>query len=449
MTAADGQHVRIAFQTLGCRLNQYDTEVMKARLPGGLQCRVVPWEDEADVYILNSCTVTLKADQKCRQLARAIKRRRPGARVVVTGCYAQTQRDALAAIPELDAVVGLIERDDIADWLPRLLAGDERYVAVGDFASDTAFRSHDITEFDGRTRAYVKIQDGCDLKCTYCLIRIARGPGRSRPLPEVHRQIDLLRENGFREIVLAGVHLGGWGRDLDDRPRLPVLLRSILDAYPDLRVRLSSLHPDEVRSELLELFTSHANLRPYLHISLQSASDGVLKRMRRPYRVAQAAAAIEATAGLTPHFGLGADVIAGFPGETDAEFEETRRFLEDAPVSYLHVFRYSPRPGTPAAEMAPVHTETVTERARILRDLSRRKRRDFESGLVGAWHEAVVETDRPAPGRRRATTGNYATVLVPETWETGALVRVKPAGFDDDTLYADEVASLTSDTEET
>lgn len=442
MTPPVGRTVRIAFQTLGCRLNQYDTEVMKARLPGGLGCVVVPWDDAADVYILNSCTVTLKADQKCRQLARAVKRRRPGAKVVITGCYAQTQQDALAALPELDAVVGLNEREDIAVWLPRLLEDDARYVSVGEFAPDAVFRSHDITEFEGRTRVYVKVQDGCNLHCAYCLIREARGPSRSRPLREIHGQLDLLREHGFREIVLAGVHLGAWGRDLEGKPDLPALLRSVLEAFPDLRIRLSSIHPDEVRPPLLELFTSHLNLRPYLHISLQSASDSVLRRMRRPYRVAQAAAAIEAAAALSPHFGIGADVIAGFPGETDAEFEETRGFIADSALSYLHVFRYSPRPGTPAALMTPVHTETVTDHARVLRILSRTKRRAFETGLIGHWHEAVVETHTPAPGRRRATTGNYASVLVPESWETGALVRVRPAGFQGDTLYADDVASL-------
>jgi len=208
MTNEPTRTVRIAFQTLGCRLNQYDTEVMKARLPDGLHCVTVPWTADADVYVLNSCTVTLKADQKCRQLARAVKRRRPDAKVVVTGCYAQTQQDALAAITELDGVFGLNEREDIAEWLPRLLAADSPLVEVSAFERHAAFRSHDITDFDGRTRAYVKVQDGCDLRCTYCLIWQARGPNRSRPVADVSRQIEVLRENGFGEIVLAGVQLG-------------------------------------------------------------------------------------------------------------------------------------------------------------------------------------------------------------------------------------------------
>jgi len=207
-----------------------------------------------------------------------------------------------------------------------------------------------------------------------------------------------------------------------------------------MRFRLSSIHPNEVRPPLLELFENYTNLRPYLHISLQSGSDDVLRRMRRPYDVDSAGQAIEAAAGLGLHFGIGADVIVGFPDESDAEFDATRSFLELSALSYLHVFRFSPRPGTPAAGMRPVHTETVTERSRILRDLSRRKRHEFEQRLIGHWHEATVETERPAPDRLQATTGNYAVVSVPDTWEPGAMVILKPAGFRADTLYADEVA---------
>jgi len=413
---------------------------MKARLPDGLHCVTVPWTADADVYVLNSCTVTLKADQKCRQLARAVKRRRPDAKVVVTGCYAQTQQDALAAITELDGVFGLNEREDIAEWLPRLLAADSPLVEVSAFERHAAFRSHDITDFDGRTRAYVKVQDGCDLRCTYCLIWQARGPNRSRPVADVSRQIEVLRENGFGEIVLAGVHLGSYGRDLGLGKALVPLLAEVLGRFPDMRFRLSSIHPNEVRPPLLELFENYTNLRPYLHISLQSGSDDVLRRMRRPYDVDSAGQAIEAAAGLGLHFGIGADVIVGFPDESDAEFDATRSFLELSALSYLHVFRFSPRPGTPAAGMRPVHTETVTERSRILRDLSRRKRHEFEQRLIGHWHEATVETERPAPDRLQATTGNYAVVSVPDTWEPGAMVILKPAGFRADTLYADEVA---------
>lgn len=436
---ANRRTVRVAFQTLGCRLNQYDTEVMKTRLPAHLDCRIVPWDETADVYVLNSCTVTGKADQKCRQLSRQARRRNPRAKVVVTGCYAQTQPGALAAMDEIDGVVGVNEREDIHAWLPRLLVEEEKLVEVSQYAKRLEFRSHLIDDFDGRTRAYVKIQDGCDLRCTYCLIWKARGPGRSRPVAEVADQVGVLAERGFREVVLTGVHLGSYGKDLRWRPGLVGLVDAVAPRFPELRFRLSSIHPNEVTPAFLDLFRRHANLRPYLHISMQSGSDTVLQRMRRPYAASSVADAVHAAAELHPHFGIGADVIVGFPEETDAEFEATRRMIADAPFSYLHVFRYSNRPGTRAAAMPDVHTETITARSAVLRELSAAKRAAFESRLLGSWHEATVETDRPRPGYVHATTGHYATVLVPDAWEAGAVVEVRPDRVEQGVLVADEV----------
>jgi len=438
--------LKVAFHTLGCRLNQYDTEVMKTRLPADLHCEVVDWSEPADVYILNSCTVTGKADQKCRQMARQAKRRSPDCKVVVTGCYAQTQPEVLAAMDELDGVVGINEREDINEWLPRLLVAEQSLLEVSQYSKRLAFRSHRITDFDGRTRAFVKIQDGCDLRCTYCLIWKARGPGRSRDPEDVMEQIEALRGNGFSEIVLTGVHMGSYGRDTRYEPGLVGLIDAVAERFPDMRFRLSSIHPNEVRGPLLELFGRHANLRPYMHISMQAGSDTVLKRMRRPYEAADVERAVHDVAALAPHFGIGADVIVGFPGETDEEFEETRRLIETAPFSYLHVFRYSSRPGTKAADMKPCHTETITERSAVLRALSIEKRTAFEAGLVGSALEATVETDRPAPGWIHATTGNYATVLVPDTWEPGTPVLLTPEGVRDGTLYAERVEDLTPST---
>ncbi len=441
MTASDDRTavVRIAFHTLGCRLNQYDTEVMKTRLPGDLRCEVVDWEERADVYVVNSCTVTGKADQKCRQLARQVRRRCPDAKIVVTGCYAQTQPEALAAMDELDGVIGIGEREDIHQWLPRLLEEERRLIEVSQYSKRPAFRDHRITDFDGRTRAFVKIQDGCDLRCTYCLIWKARGPGRSRSPEDVQGQVDDLRRAGFTEIVLTGVHMGSYGRDIRFRPGLVGLVDRVAAAFPDMRFRMSSIHPNEVDEALLGLFRRHMNLRPYLHVSMQSGSDTVLQRMRRPYAAADVERAVCEAAELAPGFGIGADVIVGFPGETDEEFEETRAMIERAPFSYLHVFRYSSRPGTKAAELKPCHTETVTSRSAVLRELSAAKRLAFEQGLVGRTIEATVETDRPRPGWVQATTGNYATVQVPDTWAQGSAVLVTPAGFHDGVLWAERV----------
>ncbi len=431
--------VRIAFTTLGCRLNQYDTEVMKAGLPGQFHWEIVSWREVADVYVLNSCTVTGKADQKCRQMARQAKRRNPAARVVVTGCYAQNQPDTLAAIPELDGVFGNLAKEDIGEWLPRLLDDGERIIRVDDFPRRLEFRSGEIESFEGRSRAFVKIQDGCNLRCTYCAIWRARGPGRSRDPHEVRRQVARLEAAGFPEIVLAGIHLGSYGRDLGLRGGLIALLRDLLPAHPGLRFRLSSIHPNEIDGDLLTLFGEFPNLRPYLHVSLQSGADPVLARMHRPYHRSDVLSALDAIAGLGPHFGLGADLIVGFPGETDADFAATADLVAGSPLNYLHVFRYSPRPDTPAAAMDAVMPETVSDRASRLRDLSRRLRRRFEASLVGTEREAVVETDEPEPGWVHATADNYASIMVPAGPPAGALVRVRPDGLREGRLYAETV----------
>ena len=338
--------LRVAFHTLGCRLNQYDTEGLKVAMREDRPIEVVAWDDEADLYLLNSCTVTGKADQECRRLARQVKRRVPEARVVVAGCYAQTQPADLEAVAEIDGVVGNTAKDQVDRWLPAVLAprieGDAPVILVEDFDRRLAFDSPIIEEFTGRSRAFVKVQDGCDLRCAYCLIWQARGPGRSRPIADVLDQVARLHEDGgYNELVLAGVHMGSWGRDLGGANQgLLDLLEAVCDRFPALRVRLSSIHPNEVSDELLALVARRDTLRPHLHISLQSGSDSVLERMRRPYRSDQSRRAMAAAAAVDPCFGLGADVIVGFPGETDAEFADTLCMVEEQPFTYLHVFRY-------------------------------------------------------------------------------------------------------------
>ncbi|MGD9549265.1 MAG: tRNA (N(6)-L-threonylcarbamoyladenosine(37)-C(2))-methylthiotransferase MtaB [Candidatus Krumholzibacteriia bacterium] len=429
--------LRVAFWTLGCRLNQYDTEGIRTAMAARLPIEVVSWNAEADLYVLNSCTVTAKADQECRRLARQAKRRHPLAKVVVAGCYAQTQPDVLASMPEIDGVVGNTAKEDIASWLPEVLGDGGLALMVEDFAEDPVFDSPLIDSFSGRSRAFIKIQDGCNLRCTYCLIWKARGPGRSRTVPEVVQQLRLLVAGGYREAILAGIHLGGYGRDLETRATLPGLLRTCLAELPELRIRLSSIHPNEVTPELLGLFTQYPHLRRHLHVSLQSGSDTVLKRMKRPYRGARAYRALGEIARLDADFGIGADVIVGFPGETDEEFEATRRMVAELPFTYLHVFRFSPRPGTPAADLPDqVHPETVTERSAVLRDLAAAKEEAFLRGLIGRPREAVVEAEDDASGFRQATTDNYATVLVPPGRPTGELVTVVPESYHDGKLIA-------------
>ncbi len=428
--------VKVAFWTLGCRLNQYDTEGMKTAMAGRFSVEIVPWSEAAHVYVLNSCTVTSKADQECRRLARQVKRRQPDSKVVVAGCYAQTQPEALAKVEEIDAVVGNTNKDDVAAWLPEVLGSDHPLMAVQDFEEHPVFDSPLIDSFSGRSRAFVKIQDGCNLRCTYCLIWQARGPGRSRTPDDIMAQLQKLVDAGYPETILAGIHLGGYGRDL--RPRLPLvnLLQNCLENFPQLRIRLSSIHPNEVTTELLDLYRNNSNLRPHLHISLQSGSSSVLSRMKRPYRSERAWDAMRQVAATVPHFGIGADIIVGFPGETDEEFEETRRMVEELAFSYLHVFRFSPRPGTPAAHMEnAVHPETITRRSAILRKLAARKQDEFERKLIGSEREVVIESEGSEEGFRNSTTDNYATVLVPEGLPAGTLALVKISDMVDGKLH--------------
>lgn len=433
-----GPRLRVSFHTLGCRLNQYDTESIRTAMGALLPIEVVPWGQPADLCVLNSCTVTAKADQECRRLARQAKRKFPGAKVVVAGCYAQTQPAALAAMPEVDAVVGNTAKDDVGAWLRDVLADRGQAVRVEAFHPEPLFDSPLIDEFSGRSRAFVKIQDGCNLRCAYCLIWKARGPGRSRPVDAVLRQLRLLSEAGFRETILAGIHLGGYGRDLHPRTGLTALLETCLAEFPDLRIRLSSIHPNEVTPALLGLFQANPRLRPHLHVSLQSGSDGVLRRMKRPYRGARAWRALRDAAAVAPQFGLGADLIAGFPGETEREFEETLGLVRESPLSYLHVFRFSRRPGTAAADMpGQVPPEAIAERSAVLRDLGARKQEAFCRALVGSRREAVVETEAGRPGWRQATADNYAAVLVPQDLPTGALVNVRITDYRQGSLFAE------------
>jgi threonylcarbamoyladenosine tRNA methylthiotransferase MtaB len=436
-----GTPLRVAFWTLGCRLNQYDTEGIKTSMAGVYDIDVVGWNDPAHLYVLNSCTVTAKADQECRRLARQVKRRHPKSKVVVAGCYAQTQPEALAAIPEIDGVVGNTDKEDVAAWLPAVMDEETLTMRVEDFQENPQFDSTLIDNFSGRSRAFVKIQDGCNLRCTYCLIWRARGPGRSRSVEDVLAQLRLLVQGGYPETILAGIHLGGYGRDLTPKVDLPNLLDRCLKDIPGLRIRLSSIHPNEVTPRLLEMFAANGRLRPHLHISLQSGSDGVLKRMKRPYRSDRAWQALRNVAAVVPYFGIGADIIVGFPGETDAEFEDTRGMVAELPFSYLHVFRFSPRPGTAAADMSDqVHPETISRRSEILRNLADDKKAEFSRSLIGTTREAVIEAESNTPGWRQGTTDNYVTVRVPEDSSgnigAGSLVNARIEDYADGQLTA-------------
>ena len=403
--------MRVALSTLGCKVNQYDTASIETHLRA-VGCTIVPFEAGADVYIVNTCTVTDRADAESRQLARRARRLNAGARVIVTGCFAQINPQG-AAIPEVDHVVGLNRlpdlvravRAEVDELVPRILVNDLRSARqVGTLGAET---------FTGQTRAFLKIQEGCDLFCTFCIVPFARGRSRSVPPRRVLEQLRLLGARGFQEVVLTGVHLGAYGVDLDSPLDLSALLEMIAERRPVARIRLSSIDPPEVTPRLLDLMACGEPFCPHFHIPIQAGHDEVLSRMRRTYDTGLVHDLCTAIRERLPDAAIGTDVIAGFPGETEAQFDESMRLLGALPVTYFHVFPYSRRAGTTAAKLgghlpAPV----VKHRARRLRGLGQHKRAEFARCFVGRTVNVLVEEKPVGDGRWLAGyTRNYQRVV--------------------------------------
>ncbi len=409
--------MRVAFTTLGCRLNQFETEGMarSVRTSLGTPDAVVDFDAEADVYVINSCTVTARAEQKCRQLARGIKRKHPTAKVMVVGCYAQLRGEDLLASPEVDAVLGNEEKRALPDYLERVQT--ERFAAAGRFRRGMPMAEEWIDEFGDHARATVKVQEGCNLRCTFCAIWKARGPSRSRPPRHVVEQVQRLAARGYQEIVLAGVHLGHYGRDLDTPSSLHELLDMLLELVdPSVRLRLSSIDPTEIDTAMVQRLVKDPRLCRYLHLPLQAGSNRTLRAMRRAYSTEYYAALLDQIAAADPVFGVGADVIVGFPGESEADFQATYDLLERLPVSFFHVFPYSDRPGTSATTMADkVPRAVVAQRSARLRELGQAKKAGFLHSHVGSVYEGVLERS----GRDgQALLDDYAMVAcdAPEHW---------------------------------
>ncbi len=404
--------------TLGCKLNQADSAALEAALR---RAGLTPAATDADLYVLNTCTVTGAADREARQIARRLRRARPEPHLIVTGCYAERDAAALASIAGAGQVVGMRDQATRVAALAARTFGLEvpapspadgeppaRLPGPLDLGRFGATDACDPGHGD-HTRAFLKIQDGCDLRCSYCVIPSVRGASRSLPAEEILSRLRRLAAGGIREIVFTGVNSGDWGRDLDPGSRLHDLLPRALDAAAPARLRLNSLEPRTVTPEIAALLESaRGRLARHLQIPLQSGSDAVLARMRRNYRTADYARVVDRLAAAVPEAALGADVIVGFPGETDVEFETTCRFVEASPLAYLHVFSYSPRPGTPAAtlpqQLAPA---IVRERSARLRALAAALSIRFRRRFVGRTFEAIVLHGSRPDGRIRALTDNY------------------------------------------
>ncbi len=398
---------RVAISTLGCKTNQYESAAMTEQLEiAGY--RIVPFNEPSDFYIINSCTVTARSDAETRRLIRRARRLNPEARIIATGCFAQVAPGELEKMPEIDCVIGNQEKLCIS----KMLNFTGRSVADIALTADT--EPLKLTSFAEHTRAFLQIQNGCNSFCSYCIVPYARGRSRSVTVDETLKGIRDLTGHGFKEVVLTGIHLGAYGHDLPSPTTLPALV-SLIDAERIVpRLRIGSVEPNEINEELLNLMTMSGNICHHLHLPLQSGSDSVLNRMGRTYSsgffrdlVAQISAAM-------PDAFIGADLIAGFPGESDAEFEETVKLCEELSLSDLHVFPYSSRPGTMAASM-PGHLpdRVVTERAARLRGVATRKKAVFLQRFEGAELQVLVQGFNEKTGICKGLSRNYISVSFP------------------------------------
>jgi threonylcarbamoyladenosine tRNA methylthiotransferase MtaB len=409
--------------TFGCRLNAYESEVMRREADkAGLE----------NAIIVNTCAVTAEATRQARQTVRRARKENPAARIIVTGCAAQTDPRMFASMPEVDLVLGNQEKLDSKNYrLPDFgVAGEER-IKVNDIMAVRESALHMIDGFSERTRGFVQVQNGCDHRCTFCIIPFGRGNSRSVPTGAVVEQITRLVANGYSEIVLSGVDITSWGADLPGGPRLGNLVRRILKAVPELkRLRLTSIDSIEADQDLLRALAEEERLLPHLHLSLQSGDDMILKRMKRRHLRQHSIAFCAELRRLRPDIVFGADIIAGFPTETEAMFENSLRIVEECGLTFLHVFPFSPRPGTPAARMPQLARPVIEERARALREKGKGRFDAFLAEEVGGWRSILLETENT--GR----TEHFALARFSQRMSAGAIVRARITGRGSDHLEA-------------
>ncbi len=418
---------KVAICTLGCKVNQYES----ASLAGLFRERgylIVDFRNKADIYIINTCTVTHLGDRKSRQLIRRSVRANPGAVIAVTGCYAQTSPVEILKIPGVDLVIGTRDRSKLVDLVESTVKGQDPVNAVSEYRLGDEFEEIPSVPIQGRARVFLKIQEGCRNFCTYCIVPYARGPLRSRRPEKVIEAARKMVADGFKEIVLTGIHTGAYGRDLSEGLNLAGLLRSLADIPSLLRLRLSSIEPNDITPELVETLAGSKTFCRHLHVPLQSGDDRILARMGRRYSVWEYTRLAEVLRENIPGLGLTTDVMVGFPGESEENFENTCRFIEEISFSGLHVFKFSPRRGTPAAQFGEqIEPRAKEERSRKLIQMGDRLAARFASAHVGRELDILVE--QPYPGDDKmyeGLTDNYIKVVFPGHKDLrGKMVKVK------------------------
>ena len=413
---------KAAVVTLGCKLNQVDSEaIIESFMRAGYE--IVPFTEPADVYVVNSCTVTGKTDHQTRQLLRRAIRRKessPGTIVVATGCYAQTApRGLVEMVDGLDLVVGNLDKERIPELIADIATAPE--IIVRDVFSERDFRTVPIDNFSKLTRAFLRVQGGCNHRCAYCIVPFGRGYERSAPLQTAIQQARRFAENGYREVVITGIHIGRYGKGLDPESSLAELIKEIHRIDGIKRIRLSSIDPKEFSGDLFDaLNTIRDKLCPHFHISLQSGDDSILKSMRRDYTIEEYSAVVEKLRSLFPDVCIGNDLIVGFPGETDENFQATLEFLRKSRPAYFHVFRYSPRTGTAAADFPDqVHEDVKRARSMKLHELRTELSVEFRTGFLNRELEVMLESRRcKKTGMLTGLSGNYIRIDAqgPDEW---------------------------------
>jgi threonylcarbamoyladenosine tRNA methylthiotransferase MtaB len=400
----------VAFYTLGCKVNQYDSEAVSSIFQqNGYE--VVPFEQNSDVYIINTCTVTNLSDRKSRQAIRKAKKNNPDSIVIVMGCYAQTSSEEVLKIPGVNMVVGTKDRSRIIEYVSRIEAGECRINAVDNIMTSRNFEELKLSTYKERTRAYLKIQEGCSQFCSYCIIPYARGPIRSRKPDDIIEEVRHLSDNGFLEIVLTGIHLASYGRELGYTDLLDII-KKIHGIDGVKRIRLGSIEPTTITEEFAAAAANLPKLCPHFHLSLQSGCDKTLKAMNRKYGTDEYRKSVELLKKNIPDVALTTDMMVGFPGETETDFLESRDFAEEIGFSKIHVFKYSPRKGTPAAGMAEqISPEEKERRSEVLLSLSDRLENKYLENYIGKRMEVLYEQElHDKKDYIEGLTGNYIRV---------------------------------------